>query len=141
MKQGFLFYYMRDIFPLNYRFRNRVLCPTVNSQVCREDGGRLLVAASIRSTLFTQYWADLFYTSETTEIKAILLDDSEGFLLGFFVVLLIFWFCFSYPICGQFGGHLGAHGAVRECLRAFFSRKRSCAHQIRISCGFSEQPN
>lgn len=91
---------MRDIFPLNFCFLNRVLCPTVNSQVCREDVGRLLVVTSIQSTLFTQYWADLFYTYEITEINAILLDDSGVFCWIFFVVLLIIFFFFSYPIFG-----------------------------------------
>lgn len=133
---------MRDIFPLNHRVRPRVLCPAVNSQVCREDTGKLLVVASTRSTLFTQYRADLFYTYKITEIKAILLDDSGGWVVGFVVVVsLTSVFSVLAPFYGRFGGHLGAHGAVRECLRAFFSRKRSCARQIRISCGFSKQPN
>lgn len=98
---------MRDIFPLNYCFLNCVLCPTVNSQVCREDVGKLLVVTSTRSTLFRQYWADLFYTYEITEIKAILLDDSGGFLLLFFVVLLILIF-FLFAFLSLFVADLGA---------------------------------
>lgn len=112
---------MRDIFPLNYRFLNRVLCPTVNSQVCREEVGKLLVVTSIRSTLFRQYWADLFYTYEITEIKAILLDDSGFFVVFLFVLLIFNFFLFFlpclWPIWGTFGNPRSCTGVPEGILQ------------------------
>lgn len=71
------------------------------------------MVTSIQSTLFTQYWADLFYTYEITEIKAILLDDSEGFFCWSF--LLYYDFFFFLAFLTTFMADMGTFGSPWSC--------------------------
>lgn len=92
-KRGFLFCYTREIFPLNFPFPSRAPWPARCAGRPRSGSPQPHTPAP----LSVQCWADVFYTSEIPEIKAILPDDS-----GFPVVVCCLvgaWWCCCFPPC------------------------------------------